>query len=216
MTRIVAGVLGGRTIAVPPKGTRPTSDRVREAIFSRLEHLGVLDGARVLDLYTGSGALGLEAASRGAASVILVDSARPATDVARRNVAGLGVTGVRVVTETAERFAAGLAGAGRRPRTGAVLGEAAELDLVFLDPPYDLDEGALAAVLTHLAAPGVLADGAVLVVERSIRTPEPAWPAGLAAFARKDYGETAVYYAEPVEAAPEGAEGADPSDSVGA
>ena len=83
MTRIVAGSVGGRAIAVPPRGTRPTSDRVREAIFSRLEHLGVLDGARVLDLYAGSGALGLEAASRGATTVTLVDSARPAADVAR-------------------------------------------------------------------------------------------------------------------------------------
>jgi 16S rRNA (guanine966-N2)-methyltransferase len=217
VTRIVAGSLGGRTIAVPPKGTRPTSDRVREAIFSRLEHLDVLDGARVLDLYAGSGALGLEAASRGAASVTLVDSARPAADVARRNVAGLGLTGVRVVAETAERFAAALAGAasGRRTglRQGASSGGTGALDLVFLDPPYDLAEDALAIVLTHLAAPGVLAGGAVVVVERSIRTPEPAWPDGLAPFARKDYGETAVYYAEPSEAEPSDA---GPSDSVGA
>lgn len=197
MTRIVAGSVGGRTIAVPPKGTRPTSDRVREAIFSRLEHLGVLDGARVLDLYAGSGALGLEAASRGAVAVTLVDSARPASDVARRNVAGLGLAGVRVATETAERFAASLAGTGPGPAAGP--GPVAALDLVFLDPPYDLDESAVAAVLTHLAAPGVLADGAVVVVERSTRTPEPAWPAGLVRFARKDYGETAVYYAEPVD-----------------
>jgi 16S rRNA (guanine966-N2)-methyltransferase len=217
VTRIVAGSLGGRTIAVPPKGTRPTSDRVREAIFSRLEHLDVLDGARVLDLYAGSGALGLEAASRGAASVTLVDSARPAADVARRNVAGLGLTGVRVVAETAERFAAALAGAasGRRTglRQGASSGGTGALDLVFLDPPYDLAEDALAIVLTHLAAPGVLAGGAVVVVERSIRTAEPAWPDGLAPFARKDYGETAVYYAEPSEAEPSDA---GPSDSVGA
>jgi 16S rRNA (guanine966-N2)-methyltransferase len=218
VTRIVAGVHGGRTLAVPAKGTRPTSDRVREAIFSRLQHLGVLDGARVLDLYTGSGALGLEAASRGAASVTLVDSARPATDVARRNVAGLGLTGVRVVTETAERYAAVLAGAGPRPRVGAGPDTATALDLVFLDPPYDLDEAALAAVLTHLAAPGVLADGAVVVVERSIRTPEPAWPAGLASFARKDYGETAVYYVEPADPEQSDPEQSDPepSDSVGA
>lgn len=227
MTRIVAGVLGGRTIAVPGKGTRPTSDRVREAIFSRLEHLGVLDGARVLDLYAGSGALGLEAASRGAESVTLVDSARPAADVARRNVAELGLAGVRVATETAERFAASLAGAGSRPGSGAVpraaSGTTAALDLVFLDPPYDLDEDALATVLTYLAAPGVLADGAVVVVERSIRTPEPAWPAGLAAFARKDYGDTAVYYAEPTDtglsdtelSGPEPSD-AGPSDSVDA
>ena len=196
MSRIVAGSVGGRSIAVPAKGTRPTSDRVREAIFSRLEHLGVLDGARVLDLYAGSGALGLEAASRGAAVVTLVDSARAATDVARRNATTLGLAGVRVVTATAERHAAGLGPAG--------------LDLVFLDPPYDLAEEALAAVLGHLAAPGVLADGAVVVVERSTRTPEPSWPAGMERFARKDYGETAVYYAEPT------ADDPDASDSVSA
>jgi 16S rRNA (guanine966-N2)-methyltransferase len=206
VTRIVAGSLGGRTIAVPAKGTRPTSDRVREAIFSRLTHLDVLDGARVLDLYAGSGALGLEAASRGAASVTLVDSARPAADVARKNVAVLRLTTVRVVTETAERFAAALAGAVPRAGTGAVPGTTAALDLVFLDPPYDLGENALATVLTHLATPGVLADDAVVVVERSIRTPEPAWPDGLTAFARKDYGETAVYYAEPSDAEPSDAE----------
>ncbi|WP_253867008.1 16S rRNA (guanine(966)-N(2))-methyltransferase RsmD [Promicromonospora umidemergens] len=218
MTRIVAGFLGGRTIAVPPKGTRPTSDRVREAIFSRLTHLGVLDGARVLDLYAGSGALGLEAASRGAASVTLVDSARPAADVARKNVAALKLTAVRVVTETAERFAAALAGASPRAGSAAAPGPTPALDLVFLDPPYDLDENTLATVLTHLATPGVLADDAVVVVERSVRTPEPAWPAGLAAFARKDYGETAVYYAEPSGAEPAGAgpPSTGPSDSVGA
>lgn len=219
MTRIVAGSVGGRSIAVPAKGTRPTSDRVREAIFSRLEHLDVLDGARVLDLYAGSGALGLEAASRGATAVTLVDSARPAADVARRNVAALGLTGVRVTTETAERFAAALAtqAAGSGSVSGTGTG-APGLDLVFLDPPYDLAEDALVLVLTHLATPGVLADGAVVVVERSTRTPEPAWPAGLTSFARKDYGETAVYYAEPAHAEPADAEPSDapPSDSVGA
>ncbi|WP_344244444.1 16S rRNA (guanine(966)-N(2))-methyltransferase RsmD [Isoptericola hypogeus] len=190
MTRIVAGTVGGRTIAVPPQGTRPTSDRVREAIFSRLEHLDVLDGARVLDLYAGSGALGLEAASRGAAEVVLVDVARKAADVARRNVAALGLRGsVSVVGDAAERYARSAPG---------------PFDLVFLDPPYDLSDDALGGVLADLAAPGVLAAGAVVVVERSARSPEPSWPAGLAAFARKDYGETAVHYAEP--AAEPGAE----------
>jgi len=186
MTRIVAGRFGGRSLQVPPKGTRPTSDRVREAIFSRLDHLDVLDGARVLDLYAGSGALGLEAASRGAAEVVLVDANRRAADVARRNVATLGLQReVRVVADAAERFAAS-AGTLR-------------FDVVFLDPPYDLAEDALTTVLAHLAAPGVLAAGAVVVVERSTRSPEPTWPAGLEAFARKDYGETAVHYAEPVD-----------------
>lgn len=188
MTRIVAGTVGGRTLQVPPKGTRPTSERTREAIFSRLAHYEVLDGARVLDLYAGSGALGLEAASRGAVAVTLVDSARGAVEVARKNVAALGLGGsVRVVGDDAGRFAAGLAAAPGEP-----------LDLVFLDPPYDLSETALATVLESLAAPGVLAADAVVVVERSTRSPEPAWPAALTLLARKDYGETAVYYAEPV------------------
>ena len=83
MTRIVAGTVGGRVLQVPRAGTRPTSERVREALFSRLEHLDVVDGARVLDLYAGSGALGIEAASRGAAHVTLVESARDAADVCR-------------------------------------------------------------------------------------------------------------------------------------
>jgi len=196
MTRIVAGRFGGRTLQVPPKGTRPTSDRVREAIFSRLDHLDVLDDARVLDLYAGSGALGLEAASRGASEIVLVDANRRAADVARGNVAALGLQReARVVADSAERFAAGAAPAGGAAARG--------FDVVFLDPPYDLAEDALTAVLAHLAAPGVLAADAVVVVERSTRSPEPVWPAGLAPFARKDYGETAVHYAEPV--APAGA-----------
>ncbi|MFI2101839.1 16S rRNA (guanine(966)-N(2))-methyltransferase RsmD [Isoptericola sp. NPDC019693] len=201
MTRIVAGRFGGRSLQVPPKGTRPTSDRVREAIFSRLDHLDVLDGARVLDLYAGSGALGLEAASRGAAEVVLVDANRRAADVARRNVATLGLQReVRVLADSAERFASS-------PSAGAA--GSPGFDVVFLDPPYDLAEEALATVLAHLAAPGVLAAGAVVVVERSTRSPEPDWPAGLEAFARKDYGETAVHYAEPAEpGAPVGTAGA--------
>src|SRR5690606_42133242 len=122
--------------------------------------------------------------------------ARAAPAAARPTATPLGLTGVRAGTATAERHAAGLGPAG--------------LGLVFLDPPYALAEEALAAVLGHLAAPGVLADGAVVVVERSTRTPEPSWPAGMERFARKDYGETAVYYAEPT------ADDPDASDSVSA
>src|SRR5699024_5956386 len=106
VTRIVAGTVGGRVLQVPRSGTRPTSERVREALFSRLEHLDVVDGARVLDLYAGSGALGIEAASRGAAQVTLVEAARDAADVCRRNVTSLGLgAAVQVVAEKAERFA---------------------------------------------------------------------------------------------------------------
>jgi len=175
----VAGTAGGRTLRVPPTGTRPTSDRVREALFSRLEHLGAVGDARVLDLYAGSGALGIEAASRGAAAVTLVDSARTAADVCRRNVAALGLTGVAVVAQRAERFVA--------------LPVAAAWDLVLVDPPYELSEDDLAAVLAGLVP--ALAEGAVVVVERSSRTPEPAWPAGLERTDRRAYGETVVWFA---------------------
>ena len=179
MTRIISGRAGGTVLDVPPKGTRPTSDRVREALFSRLEHLGVVQDARVLDLYAGSGALGIEAASRGAAAVTLVESARAAADVCRRNVTTLGLTGVDVVAQRAERFVG-------RP-------VAAGWDLVLVDPPYDLDEDELATVLAGVA--GSLAPGAVVVVERSTRTPEPRWPAGLERTDRRTYGETVVWFA---------------------
>src|SRR5699024_8922034 len=107
VTRIVAGTAGGRALTVPKGATRPTSERVREALFSRLEHQGVVDGARVLDLYAGSGALGLEAASRGAAAVTLVDSARPAAAACRRNAATLGLTQVQVVAATVRSYLTG-------------------------------------------------------------------------------------------------------------
>lgn len=188
MTRIVAGTAGGRTLQVPRRGTRPTSERVREALFSRLEHLGVVSGARVLDLYAGSGALGLEAASRGALAVTLVESSRDAADVCRRNVAALGLRGVVVVAERAERFVQ------RRP--------AAPWDLVLVDPPYDVAEADLGTVLADVA-PDVADDG-VLVVERSSRSPEPTWPPGWEGVERRAYGETVVWFGErtPPEAGP--------------
>lgn len=189
MTRIVAGTVGGRTLRVPSKGTRPTSDRVREALFSRLEHLRVVDGARVLDLFAGSGALGIEAASRGAAAVTLVDSARNAVEVCRRNVAGLGLAGISVVPERAERFV-------ERPVV-------APWDLVFVDPPYELAEADLADVLAALVA--ALAAGAVVVVERSSRGPEPRWPEGLGRTDRRAYGDTVVWFAETADGATHGA-----------
>ncbi|MCK0118732.1 16S rRNA (guanine(966)-N(2))-methyltransferase RsmD [Isoptericola sp. S6320L] len=192
MTRIVSGTVGGRTLAVPTSGTRPTSERVREAMFSRLEHYGVIDGGRVLDLFAGSGALGIEAASRGASEVLLVESARKAADVARRNVATLGLGGtVRVLAEPAERCAARLAS------DGGAGGPVVPFDLVLIDPPYDLAGAALAGILVDLAAPGVLAPEAVVVVERARRSGEPEWPDGLVPIASKTYGDTTVHYAEP-------------------
>jgi 16S rRNA (guanine966-N2)-methyltransferase len=184
MTRIVAGAAGGRRLVVPKgDGTRPTSERVREALFSALEARGAVGGSRVLDLYAGSGALGLEAASRGAASVVLVESARAAVQAARRNVAELALTGVSVVLSSVERYLA------TRP--------VAPLDLVLLDPPYPLREPELAAVLAPLAGPDWLRAGAVVVVERSTRSPEPTWPQGLARSSVRRYGETTVWIGEP-------------------
>jgi 16S rRNA (guanine966-N2)-methyltransferase len=180
MTRIIAGSAGGRRIEAPRgSDTRPTSDRVREALFSALEARGVLDGAAVLDLFAGSGALGLEAASRGAASVVLVDSARAAVEVARRNAAALGLAGVRVVQAPVLRYLAGAA---------------VPADLALLDPPYALDEDVLGQVLAALDA-GHLASGAVVVVERRMRSPQPRWPAGWTADGVRRYGDTALWTA---------------------
>ena len=185
MTRIVAGTVGGRRIEVPRSGTRPTSERVREALFARLDHYGVLDGARVLDLCAGSGALGLEAASRGAGEVTLVDSSRGASQTCLRNIRSLGLSGVSAVTAKAATFLAGPAGA--------------PADLVLIDPPYELSEEELTDILTPLARgeDPWLAPGAVVVVERSTRSPEPTWPAGLERFTDKRYGETTIWFAEP-------------------
>lgn len=180
MTRIVSGTAGGRTLQVPAGGTRPTSDRVREALFSRLEHLGVVAGARVLDLYAGSGALGLEAASRGAADVVLVESAKPAAQVCRRNAVTLGLD-AQVVPRRVQAYLADP--------------PAAPADLVLLDPPYDTGEPDLAEVLAALTPH--LAPDAVVVVERSVRNAEPGWPAGLTRTDERRYGETVLWFAEP-------------------
>jgi 16S rRNA (guanine966-N2)-methyltransferase len=182
VTRIISGKVGGLRLRTPPgSGTRPTSDRVREALFSRLDHLDVLGGAAVLDLYAGSGALGLEAASRGASSVLLVEADRGAAEVARRNAALTGIPGIAVRAATVERTLA------TAPATAC--------DLVFLDPPYDVGEEPLTAVLRALVEQRWLSAGALVVVERSSRSPEPTWPAGLVGEGERRYGETRVWFA---------------------
>lgn len=181
MTRIIAGFAGSLPLAVPPVGTRPTSDRVREAIFSALDARDVLQGARVVDLYAGSGALGLEAASRGAARVVLVD--RNAA-VARRNAATIarrGPTSLELVV------------AGRTVRS-FLASALEEWDVAFLDPPYDLEENALEHDLEQLAPR--LSPGAVVVAERSTRSAEPRWPQGVRLDRRTAYGDTALWWAE--------------------
>ncbi|HWH98279.1 MAG TPA: 16S rRNA (guanine(966)-N(2))-methyltransferase RsmD [Pseudolysinimonas sp.] len=194
MTRIIAGFAGSLRLAVPPAGTRPTSDRVREAIFSALDARGVLPGARVLDLYAGSGALGLEAASRGAAHVTLVDKASAAHRVTNDNAARIRAAAPRssaldivVSSQPVQSFLGSGSGAG------------ATWDVVFLDPPYDLSTLELVHNLETLVP--LLAPDALVVVERSARDAEPEWPIGLELERRKNYGETAVFYLSPVERA---------------
>ncbi|MDF2575213.1 MAG: rRNA ((966)-N(2))-methyltransferase RsmD [Agromyces sp.] len=185
MTRIIAGDAGSLTLAVPRSGTRPTSDRVREAIFSALEARDVVDGAAVLDLYAGSGALGLEAASRGAADVVLVERAKGAADVCRRNADAVrrALRGRATRVSVAARSVASYLESAVGP-----------FDLVFIDPPYELGEASVAHDLALLAP--LLARDAVVVVERSSRSPEPTWPAGITPDRRRDYGETTLWWAE--------------------
>ena len=192
MSRIIAGAAGGTPlVSVPGSLTRPTTDRVKEALFSRLDAFEVIADARVLDLYAGSGSLGVESASRGARTVDLVEFDGKASEVCQRNA--------DLVNTVARRKTVSV----HRSKVESFLDRAAAeaaWDLVFLDPPYPLDEVALAAVLAKLLPH--LGEGAVVVVERSARTPEPSWPAGMERFAEKKYGETRLWFAEPgVEAA---------------
>lgn len=187
MSRIIAGIAGGTPlISVPGSGTRPTTDRVKEALFSRLEALGAVDDARVLDLYAGSGSLGVESASRGARSVDLVEFDARASGVCQRNADTINqVLGGKTVTVHRSRVESFL------DRTT----DGVSWDLVFLDPPYPLDQHALQSVLAKLAP--FLEVDAVVVVERSARTAEPEWPDSLECFAEKKYGETRLWFAEP-------------------
>jgi 16S rRNA (guanine966-N2)-methyltransferase len=183
VTRIIAGFAGSQPLSVPKVGTRPTSDRVREAIFSALDARDAIEGARVLDLYAGSGALGLEAASRGAAAVTLVEKSPPATTACRKNAAQ--------VLKAAPKGSLTIEVSGS-PVQAYLTGSSATWDLVFLDPPYDLGAAELVHNLEQLVAR--LSPEAVVVVERSSRDAELAWPAGLELERRKDYGDTALWW----------------------
>jgi len=182
VTRIIAGRAGGTVLQVPGAGTRPTSDRVRESLFGALESADALRDARVADLYAGSGALGLEAWSRGAASVDLVERSGAAAAVAGRNTervgAALGSTGAaRVHRSTVSGFLAVAHG---------------PYDLVFLDPPYDLDDAELDAALAGLVPR--LAPNALVIVERAARSPQPVPPSQLTIERHRRYGDTAMWW----------------------
>jgi len=176
--RIIAGQFRGRALASVGKGDkgahlRPTTDRVRESLFSVLTHLGVIDGARVLDLFAGTGALGLEALSRGAAQVTFVDDGRVATGLIRQNIA---------LCHCADQAAL-------IKRDAIRLGPCPDVpfDLVFLDPPYGKGLGLRA--LEAVQAGGWLAPGALIVAEEN--APFPA-PAGFALQDTRKYGDTHI------------------------
>lgn len=182
--RIVAGRLGGRRLAAPPGArTRPTADRVREALFSTLESLTDLAGARFADLYAGSGAVGLEAHSRGAAQVLLIESDPKAARVARDNIAALGVAAaVRLVTGSVHTVLAG----GPGPD--------GPYDIGFADPPYGVPDTELVTMQQALVDGGWLAPGGLLVVERPHRSGPMPWVGSVTALRTRRYGETTLWY----------------------
>ncbi|NUT53908.1 MAG: 16S rRNA (guanine(966)-N(2))-methyltransferase RsmD [Saccharothrix sp.] len=186
MTRIVAGAAGGRRLQVPPRGTRPTSDRVREALFSSLETLVDLDGTVVLDLYAGSGALGFEALSRGATKATFVESDKRAAEVLKNNAKVVALPGATVLNRTAEAVA------GTTPDVPC--------DVVFADPPYAVTDDQLGRILSSLVTNGWTKPGTLIIVERGARSPEPIWPSAVESLRSKRYGDTALHWAERVDA----------------
>ncbi len=182
MTRIIGGRAGGRRLTTPAgPATRPTTDRVREALFSSIEAwCGSLQGLRFLDLYAGSGAVGLEAWSRGAGVVTLVESDRRTARLIGDNARAIGFVRAEVVCASVT--------------STLTKAPAAPYDVVFMDPPYPLDDVTVGEDLAILGAQQWLVPGAMVVVERSTRSPEPIWPAGLEGRRSKRYGETTLWY----------------------
>lgn len=185
MTRIIGGDAGSLGLSTPGASTRPTSDRVREAWFSKLDAHNALEGATVLDLYAGSGALGLEAASRGATLVTMVEDHPGALKAITANITAISP----VLAHTPELHA-------QKTTVSSFLrgNPSVAYDLVFIDPPYELESVALDRVLSDLLP--WLAPGAWVMLERSTRSTPPQWPSGLGAIDTKKYGETTLYFAE--------------------
>lgn len=197
MSRIISGAAGGvRLASVPGDNTRPTTDRVKESLFSKLESYDIIRGARVLDAFGGSGALGCEALSRGAASVTLLDIYPKAVAVIRKNVAAVEKAMGR--TGSGSSSAAGSAARVQQSQALTYVKSASgPWDLVFVDPPYAMPNEQVTELLEALTPR--LAEGAVVVVERSSRDAEPVWGEGLYCFSTRQHGETVLYYVEPDE-----------------
>ena len=185
---MIAGEAGGRRLAVPDgRNTRPTSDRAREGLFASIVSMvGSLAGARVLDLYAGSGAVGLEALSRGAEHVLLVESGARAGRVIRANIEAIGLPGAEMVTDRVERVLA------RGPAPSAA--GSGRYDIVFADPPYALAGDEVSAMLAALRDQDWLAPGALVIVERATRSGPLGWPAGFEPDRARRYGEATLWY----------------------
>jgi len=183
MTRIIAGAHGGRRLSAPPgAGTRPTSDRVREALFSALDSMIDLDGVRFADLYAGSGAVGLEALSRGSSHALLVESDARAARAIRDNIVALRVgSAARLVTGKVAQVLAG-------PPDGG------PFDVIFADPPYAVSDDEILELQQDLLANDWLTKDAVVAIERSSRGDPMTWVEGVTADRSRRYGETTLWY----------------------
>lgn len=191
--RVISGRFKGVALTTPKAGTRPTTDRTKEAIFSHLDSWGVLDDARVLDLFAGTGALGIEALSRGARELVAVESSAPAAALIAQTLTALkhnrswelGMS-ARVIKARAEKYA-------------ACASAVAPFDVIFIDPPYAFETNDCSQLLADLASRELTSSNTVIILERSTRSEEPTAPENWEITDRRDYGETAVYYIEPSE-----------------
>lgn len=191
--RVISGRFKGVALTTPKAGTRPTTDRTKEAIFSHLDSWGVLDDARVLDLFAGTGALGIEALSRGARELVAVESSAPAAALIAQTLTALkhnrswelGMS-ARVIKARAEKYA-------------ACASAVAPFDVIFIDPPYAFETNDCNQLLADLASRELTSSNTVIILERSTRSEEPTAPENWEITDRRDYGETAVYYIEPSE-----------------
>ncbi|MEI6404573.1 MAG: 16S rRNA (guanine(966)-N(2))-methyltransferase RsmD [Actinomycetes bacterium] len=182
MMRIIAGQFKGRTLEVPPSVTRPTSSRVREAIFSSIQHtLAGFDDLAVLDLFAGSGALGIEALSRGADHVVFIENDRTACEVISNNLVKCGTRAIVTCSDA-------LIVVGQNNPHGP-------FDVVFADPPYSLDDEAVTMLLHHLMEGKWMAADGLLVVERGTKS-EFAWPVEFEEITKRTYGDTAIWYGQ--------------------
>lgn len=185
MTRIIAGDLRGRNIKVPDSGTRPTSDRVREAIFSTLTSLDAIADLNVLDLYSGSGALGIEALSRGAKSCVFVENNRNASSVIQKNLEDLNIE-AHVLEVKVESLL------NKVPSSKLT----SPFQLVFLDPPYEYSLQEISKVLNLGLSNSWFSQDAILVIETGKGIKEFIWPEGFESVREKSYGDTSVWYGQ--------------------